>query len=381
MQKPYHPGFTLKLSCLFAAGVILSGTFECAAAAEAKIYGQINQALQFTANHGETANRTQMLSGFSGGSRFGIDVSERLTDTLLLKARLENGFTSDDGAFVTDGTLFSRQSTVALKSSRYGEFAVGRSGKVLSGASGYTRIGGFLPFHGLWGDAGLLFYGKGARMDNALFYQSPTLGGFTFLSSASLSTSGDEVSPWRENQRYIGASLDFKAEHFGFLIGLERTEIPHSEKADGSASPTTAMLMAYADAGVVRLFGALQAGENLDRLSALKAYKVNGRTLKVTGVSARNIMLGAKAPLAGGTLRASVLYSRNTNDGNFVRFDTDRADYWALGLGYDYNLSKRTNVFAAVSHLEGRHALKNASREGDGDIDRTSFTLGIQHKF
>lgn len=92
-------------------------------------------------------------------------------------------------------------------------------------------------------------------------------------------------------------------------------------------------------------------------------------------------MVGAKVGVAAGTLRLSALYSKNTNGNTFKKLDTDRADYWALGMGYEYPFSKRTMVYGAVTHLMGEKALKDAVSKTEGDLHRTSFTVGLQHKF
>ncbi len=377
LENHPHHAFTALVAAL---ATLLSST--AAAAPAVKVYGRIDNSISITKYH-DSGDVTQRLnSGYIGGSRFGIRATERLSSDTKVEVVLENGFNADDGTFVTDGTLFSRQSTLALENKTWGEIAFGRSGKVMSGSNAYTRINGFTPFAVLWGDAGLLFYGKGARINNGIYYQSPELSNFTLTASGSLSTSDDEVAPWSANERYFGATLDYKREHWGVLLGADRTVLAAEDRAAGSDNPTTTLLMGYVDAGEVRLYAAWQHAENLSRLSALKTQKTEtGTTIKVVNASANNFMLGAKAPLLGGTLRLSALYSANRNEGNFRRLSTNRADYWALGLGYEYPLSKSTRLYGALTHIEGRHALKHATSASEGDLNRSSMTFGLSHTF
>ena len=55
-----------------------------------------------------------------------------------------------------------------------------------------------------------------------------------------------------------------------------------------------------------------------------------------------------------------------------------------MAAGYTYPLSKRTNVYGVVSHLEGRDGLDNdkySIYNGDGDLDREQVMVGLVHKF
>lgn len=373
---------SVALVCALASGMAFTSPAQ---AADVTVYGRIDTGLQVTRGHTQHQTKTEMRSGFTGASRFGFRIHEVINPDWQVKAVLESGINSDDGTLTSDDVLFSRQSTLALISPTWGTFAMGRSGKVLSGANEFTRIGRFTPFTVVWGDASLMFYGKGARISNGLFYQSPTVNGFTAVMSASLQSSGEEVSPFNENTRYWGASVDYTTPTWGALMGFEQNVLAHTERRAGKDNPTALQAMGYVTlptARSIRLYAAYQYGDHLDRLSALKSFNdANGRKLAVSDVTAHNVMVGAKVGVAAGTLRLSALYSKNTNGQTFKKLDTDRADYWALGMGYEYPFSKRTMVYGAVTHLVGEKALKDAVSKTEGDLHRTSFTVGLQHKF
>ena len=151
-----------------------------------------------------------MTSGHTTGSRWGIKVTEKLNADWTVRAHLESGIESDTGELSSSGRIFGRQMTISLKNPSFGEIAFGRSGKPLSGSDQFTRIRPFTPFGVTYGDAGLLFYGKGGRIDNAVFYQSPKFAGFTVLAAASTQTSNQEEAEWTDNTRFWGGSIDWK---------------------------------------------------------------------------------------------------------------------------------------------------------------------------
>lgn len=375
-MRPTFPIKTVTLCCAMALGTVLFSS--ATEASEVSVYGRIGTGIKIV-NNAHSRDTYEMASGHTGSSLWGIKATESLTNDLSANVVLESGISADTGEGASQ--LFSRQSTVSLKSRTWGELALGRSGKVLSGSNAFTRIGAFTPFSVVWGDAGLLFYGKGARIDNGIFYQSPNWNGFTWVASASFQTAGSEVAPFNENERYLGSSLDYKAAHWGMLVGVESTFLSHEERQEGEANPISGNLMGYADVGDVRLFAAYQRAQHMDRFSALqKVTDYAGKKLAAGDVSAHNVMVGAKAPLAGGTLRLSALYSRNTNEKALAKDRSDRADYLAFGVGYEYPFSKRTLLYTSLAHLHGLKGLKDA-KNADGDLTRTTLAFGMVHRF
>lgn len=71
-----------------AALVAASGA---AAAADVQIYGRVNTALFFQKVQSEDHAKLRMDNG---ASRFGLNISETLTDDLSVRGYLENGFNS-----------------------------------------------------------------------------------------------------------------------------------------------------------------------------------------------------------------------------------------------------------------------------------------------
>lgn len=357
-------------------------------AADVEVFGRIDTGFMFTSNAGDSKDTFQMTSGHTSGSRWGIKASEKLNADWTLRAHLESGIESDTGEFSSADRIFGRQMTLSLKNESFGDIAFGRSGKPLSGSDQFTRIRAFTPFGVTYGDAGLLFYGKGGRVDNAVFYQSPKFAGFTVQATASLNTSGQEDAEWTNNTRFWGGSVDWKANNLGLMIGAEQIVKNAEDKAEGDENPTTLYLGAYYDFGFMKLMAGYQHGWNLDRIGCLQSVKIGGKSAQVENFDADFYMLGATIPAGKGLVRLSAIYMDGENgrklSSNNATIQTGKeTSYWSFGAGYTYPLSKRTNLYGVVAHLRGDDAIDkdNNVTNGDGDLTRYQVAVGIVHKF
>lgn len=79
----------------------------------------------------------------------------------------------------------------------------------------------------------------------------------------------------------------------------------------------------------------------------------------------KTFSLGASAPVGPGSVLAS--YARTKRDGSLIGADLKRD---TMSVGYDYLLSKRTDVYAVYMSDK----ITGASREG-------SFGVGVRHRF
>lgn len=367
------------------AVAMAAATMSMAQATEVEVFGRFDTGMLYTANAGDSKDSFQMTSGHSTGSRWGIKATEKLNADWTLRAHLESGIESDTGELGYSGRIFGRQMTLSLKNKSFGEIAFGRSGKPLSGSDQFTRIRPFTPFGVTYGDAGLLFYGKGGRIDNAVFYQSPKFAGFTVLAAASTQTSNQEEAEWTDNTRFWGGSIDWKGGNVGLMIGAEQTVAKASDKAKGEENPTTLYLGAYYDFGVAKIMAGYQRGWNLDRIGCLRDVEIGSiDTDKTTkNFDANFYLLGATIPAGKGLVRLSAIYMDGENSQELGPNLGKDASYWSLGAGYTYPFSKRTSIYGVVAHLHGEDAIDkdNNASNGDGDLTRYQIAVGLVHKF
>ena len=368
------------------AVAMAAATMSMAQATEVEVFGRFDTGMMYTINSGDSKDNFQMTSGHTTGSRWSIKATEKLNADWTVRAHLESGIESDTGELSSSGRIFGRQMTISLKNPSFGEIAFGRSGKPLSGSDQFTRIRPFTPFGVTYGDAGLLFYGKGGRIDNAVFYQSPKFAGFTVLAAASTQTSNQEEAEWTDNTRFWGGSIDWKGGNVGLMIGAEQTVAKASDKAKGEENPTTLYLGAYYDFGVAKIMAGYQRGWNLDRIGCLQKVTING--IDASGDTVKNFdanfyLLGATIPAGKGLVRLSAIYMDGENSQELGPNLGKDASYWSLGAGYTYPFSKRTSIYGVVAHLHGEDAIDkdNNASNGDGDLTRYQIAVGLVHKF
>lgn len=343
-----------------------------AAAAQAQsnvtIYGIADAALVGESG-GAAGHITKITSGAGLASRIGFKGVEDLGNGMSAFFTLETGAKIDTGELDAANTIFNRQAFVGLKT-RAGSVALGRQ---------YT------PWHltlaavadpfgtGYAGTSKNLFpdVGSNARASNTVTYTSPSVGGV----DVALAYSMGEQSTLSAGRQFGGA--------IGYAHGPLVVRLAYNAKnSDVVGTATTAavghdlgrntLLAANYDFKVVKLYFGYEVdkGFNAHPLGNPNAYAV-----KATPTTDSNeFLLGLSAPLANGTLMASI---QHLNDR--TKFNQDAASW---GIGYLYPLSKRTSLYAAYAHINNKngagYTVFNNTETGTGN---TAYNLGIRETF
>lgn len=314
------------------------------------VFGVLDANLRSVTN-GDTTVRQMGSDGLSN-SRLGFRAEEDLGGGLKAGAWLETAVNPDTGTINASGKLWHRRSTVSL-SGGFGELRVGHD----LNPTYYNRFA-FDPFGALGVGAGFNMatnLGSGAatllRTDNAVSYFLPSnLGGFYGQIQVAL---GEGVP----GNRYNGA-------RFGYQMGPWNTAIAFSTTA--TATPDSFKLanggVSY-DAG----FAKFMASFNQAKYGSKKQLDWG---------------LGITVPVgAAGLVRAS--YQRADASGA----GTDANDAKQFALGYVHQLSKRTSLYGAYSHLTnsgsasfqvGSPLVPSAAAAGGAS---KGFEVGIMHSF
>jgi len=286
------------------------------------IFGTVEVALRNVKNDGRDARRIMGSDGL-GNSKLGFRGSEDLGGGLFADFWLEGQVRPDDGN--STGFSFRRKSTVSLRSGAWGELRFGRdyTPTFLSIAGffdpfGHNGIGlsnNVDPFGGT-----LTTY---TRSDNTISYLSPRVSGF----SGQITIAPGEGNP---NARYIGGRIDYGQGPLDVRASLGRQDVNRGLPNAGKFE--TRSVGARYNLGFASLRG-LYVYEKLD--SPVPATPVG---------TFKHWMIGAVIPLGVSEIRAS--YNRGTMDGG------NGASQWALG--YVYNLSKLTALYATTSTMSNR---------------------------
>lgn len=312
-------------------------------------YGLIDEFVQYVnTGHGYTA-----ALGSSGqwGSRFGLKGKEDLGNGQTLSFALENGFNPTDGTQATAGSIFDRQAWVGL-SGRWGELRIGRQNSPLfNDQGGQDAFGGVTQASAMDNLTVFSF-----RTSNTVSYVTPEFAGLQAGVYLGFGNAGGVRSAGASQQ------FDITYAHGPFAAFVAGQWLKDS---DGTATNRTIMAGTSYAIGRATLFAGYSDMKWPDL--ALNAY--------TAGLSAR-YQFSASSSVALGYARL--------RDRTSQRNDADQ-----VGLLVEYDLSKRTNVYGALSFLRNRneasYTLAGAANPGlplaYPGADARGVQLGIVHRF
>jgi Outer membrane protein (porin) len=373
------------------AAALLAG-FAGAAQAETSVtlYGIIDTGIGYNkidlpgvgASDGYKHSRVGMINGVQSGSRWGLRGTEDLGDGLRAVFTLESGFNSSNGDHAQDERLFGRQATVGLASDAWGQLDFGRQTNIAS-----KYFGSIDPFGLGFGAAnmGVSFSAANTfRLDNLVLYQTPSFGGFQAGVGYSFSTDRQSSFNTADNVRAITAGVRYANGPLNVAVAFDQLNPAHNTDED-------AKLRQYAIGGaydfeVVKLalgyartedgwFVTSHPGGFGDAVRAIAADNgvtapsVNGPAFR-DGFRANSYMVGLTAPIGG----ASRLFgSWQMVDPKNDKLTGDDEKMNIFSLGYTYDLSKRTNLYAYGSYAKNYAFIDDAKA--------TTVGVGLRHRF
>lgn len=379
---------------LFALTTLAALIPLAASAADVVVYGKVNTSIYYEDYSGQRPK----VSLANEGSRWGFNVSEKLTDDLTVKAYLESGFNVDDGALTNTGggnagsTLFDRRSILAVHSKTWGEVGFGRMGSVRSTMAPYALSLAWLdPLETNWGDAGMsAMFGNDPRGNNTVTYVSPLLNGFRFGATASTAFTDQEADHTNKNNRLVSAAASYATGPVAFYIGGTHIRYGYdtasglADKAKGiEREDATAfnLGMTWQATDTLKLFAAGQyqrdwrssAGWNVDKATtyASDEYSAADRRHGIDGLTG---LLGFQYKIAGDLrLLAKYVYF----DGEHKMADGSKVEgqRHSVNAALEKALSKRTKIYWVMSYFKGCDELKV------GGLTGVTGHLGLEHNF
>lgn len=323
------------------------GTLATSANAQTNVtvYGIIDLGIRHEDSGAPAGSVTRMDSGMLNGSRLGFKGSEDLGGGLSANFQLENGFNADDGTLGFGGRLFGRQSWVGLSGS-FGNAKLGRQVTPIWASSGV-----FDPFgNSQAGDSARLFNYSGSRTDNVASY-SYEMNGLRGEFQYGLG----EVPGDSSANRMIGALAGYRGGPVDFVLIYNG-----NSNAAGSTRGKATMIGGNYDIGVAKLFAAYQLNKDVTPLGVVTA-----------GEETRVALFGVAVPVGSGSLRASYIRLTDKQRGD--------ADADQIGIGYVYNLSKRTAIHTSASRLDNDR-LASYRVAAPGATSRI-IDIGLRHSF
>ncbi len=340
----------------------VAGVFALPLAAQAQ---STNVTLSGIVDLGIRVDRTQnagtlfrLEDGIESGNRIILKGTEDLGGGLKANFHLEEGIQTDTGGNTQGGLAWGRQTWLSL-SGGFGEVKMGRVY-----ATEFNQLAPVDPFgYGLVGHVANIYVANLIRKNNTVEYTTPAMGGLVFQAQYTGNHSGNESM---SNPKDVGRNLGMRVNYAGgpFSVGgsFETVDV-------GPANRRHYTLTGTYDLGMVKLAGAV--------MSAKCTHSGCG----ASAINDRYWLFGATMPLGNGSLFASY--------GNRDVRGSSTADSAMFAVGYDHNLSKRTNLYATVARMNNKSGAglglgdsSNGGVTGNGlGYDPTAFAVGVRHKF
>ena len=357
------------------------GAFAGAAQAQSSvtIYGIVDTGVTYTseaislAKDGTDGSKFALNSGILQGSRIGFKGVEDLGGGLNAVFNLETGFKSDTGANDSiNGALFRRKSVIGL-SGGFGTVLVGRQTDFADTLNAMTSVA---DFGGIVGAVGHnLDRLEGTRTQNSISYTTTNMDGLTanviygFGEQAGQKSAGQAFGI---GAKYENAGLGLGANFYQSKHGITPadTSLINNDTTDTAAKVIN--IVASYQLGAARVYG------NWSRVKQDQNSKVQPVTSTLAASNKADIYEVGTAYTLNPSLKllASVQHTRADVTGY------SKGKLTQFNLGTDYWLSKRTDVYAFVSHAHASNIANSGVFETPGsDAGQTALAVGVRHKF
>ena len=398
------------------------GAFTSVAFAQSSVtlYGRIDQNMTYqdpgnlttikgTADKGKGVMKINdgSVNGM-GSSRIGMKGVEDLGSGLKAYFVLESQVTADTGdagnrATQTSSTsFFNREAYVALGSSTYGDVRLGRqetisrqANRLVNDASGENELNIAETLDNYTNSAAAeqkqtrpLFQNFGTRIDNAISYRSPSMGGLQGFFVLGLSenfkattltpvAAGPTTSKDTFGAEYRGLGLIYNLGPFNASVSYEELA---SNRVKGGSFDNTVTVGANYDFGPAVLYVAYQDSTDMpfDSLAGSGTLTFGSGTSALTngskGVDHEAFNLGVKVPMGNFTFKVQYTESNISGlDATKYTVRNGELTQYKYGGVISYAFSKRTSVYAVAT-----------TRGGDGDQyfqRKNEYAIGIGHTF
>ena len=391
---------------LVALAILGSFAGAASAASSVTLYGQVEAEYYDLFGKGEFANgatadvtgltatqaavKKSTLATAQGLLSRSLSQKPRRTDYVGVKGEedLGNGLSAifklegNIGVDVGSANLFNRETTVGLKGA-FGEVKVGRAKSQVE-----LTMGGLTGVHGVT-DVDL-YAVSNARHSNGLFYEYKN-SGFTF--GADVTTKGGAADNTYEGTDGSKVAYGARLGYYGHGL-LARVAYQNDGPVTYDSSvPGTALALGKKQhewSGVVAYN--FYEGQKIPLAIGLSYAQGKGMAkgfFSATGLSTADTVYAKKATTIGAIVRTWF----TPNDTAYVLFQKRKStaesgallnNAWALGLGYEHKLSKRTAVSIDTVYLKAKN-VGVASPYGfvgfPVNAKAYGYSVGLSHSF
>ncbi|ANY14695.1 porin [Bordetella pseudohinzii] len=356
--------------CACAAALIAPWAAEARQDA-VTLYGVVDLGLAgFSTQERGTAIR--MLSGTQSGSRWGLRGSEHLGHGLRANFQLESGLLANNGRSAQGGRLFGRAAWAGL-SGGFGELRLGRQTSVSSAT--LANYDAFLASYLITGAQTALLPYNANRADNMVAYWSPSASGLRAGVDASLDYDGGGGFRTASTNKLYSAALVFEQPGYSIAATYEGARWADGTRQSAAMARAGARRQPYAYTLAARAtFGAFTgyAGWSLMRNgSTLPAAPSPGQRAYFPDSTVHGVMAGAA--WRAGAATAMLSWQGSLPGGGALKRAGATHAQQVYSLGYVYDLSKRTNLYAVYGYMRGAW--------DDPAWHQSQYAVGIRHRY
>ncbi len=363
---------------LIALAVLGAAAGVAHAQSNVTIYGVVDTGFVKKSGHDvEMGENVNNRLGFRGVEDLGSGM--KATFELERRFNLNNGSSKENttrqGSKYQD---WDGLANVGLKGDAWGAVRLGVVNELTT-----ETIRKFDPFY-QYGVAGMIEGTQRSRaIEDTIRYDSPNWNGFHFGATYSLggNTDNESISGKMREVKHAGADND----GYGIMLGYDNGPLAlvgnWSRLADSKDSSVWNLGAAYrfGDAKVELLYQQTKdkgwyKGEEADWKNAAEA----GRYNNVNELKEKQWLLGLEWKLGPGRLNASAQWMEVEANGGAAHI-SDK-DIYKYGIGYTYNLSKRTDIYGMIAYTDYDDE-EVAAVFGDAEDSVTAVQVGITHKF
>lgn len=386
----------MKRVALSSLALAMLGTASAAhAQSSVTLYGIIDAGLAYTHNVATSTGNASSQYGFNDGTmsgdRWGLKGTEDLGGGLQTVFQLENGFDVANGKLGQGSREFGRQAFVGLSSATAGTVTLGRQyDPLVDMVQPLTEDNYFGSIFGTPGDVDN--YDNNFRVNNSVKYVSPTYSGIQFEGMYAF---GGVAGSTSSGMSY-GASVSYTNGGLGLAGGYFYTKSSSATAFSSTADTNTddainAGFSDYARSLGIGRFGGQYAFGNFTVGASYS--NVQYKPLSGLAVFTSTETFNAGSAYVNYQLNPATLlglgYTYMKSSG------VTSANYNEVSLGSDYNLSKRTDLYAVFAYekangsaisadgtsVVGADASIGSYGNPSGNDTQELLILGIRHKF
>lgn len=359
-MKHRYPAAVVRIAHYAAGLIIVSAASTVHAQSSVTLYGIVDSGIAYVTNAaksgGQNHSVVQMITGGDVSDRFGIQGKEDLGGGIKAVFTLESGFNIANGTLQQGGRLFGRQAFVGFQTP-YGTVTLGRQNVPLFDYFIQLDPLGYYNWSLVAQDAN--------RADNSIKYVT-SAGPLRF--DALFSTGYDATIP-------NGAEIPGE-----FRVGQEI-----SGGASYAAGPLLAALVYDMRRGTSigtqsnkeQRIGAGLSYQVISALTLFAGYKWFNSSIPATAAHSNMYYGGLQYRATPALFVSAATYYTDITSANQHPID--------FGINTAYFLSKRTNLYAAISYVKNSHG-SNLGVAGFGSgvvsgANQTGAEVGVTHRF